>query len=229
MKKYVTPGLILILAGIYFLLDALPGIKMPDGIFFILVGLGLLIGRLCTRRYGLTIAGFIVMCLGVGWAAIDLLKVGGQYTMVATPLSLSLAFFLIHICEYRRIGNWPLIPALVLLCFSALIFLILTPSIHHLLRPYYGTIFPILLIIVGVCLLVRGATAGRGRAQATSQDRGPHKAGGASDPSSWAQPPLHTQPSPGAQVAGNAAPPSDPIVTAEYTYKEDSAKTGDQD
>ena len=50
MKKYVTPGIVLILAGLYFLLGALPGVNLPEGTFFVLVGLGLLIGSLTTGK-----------------------------------------------------------------------------------------------------------------------------------------------------------------------------------
>lgn len=32
MKKYVTPGIVLILAGLYFLLGALPGVNLPEGL-----------------------------------------------------------------------------------------------------------------------------------------------------------------------------------------------------
>lgn len=52
MKKYITPGLILILAGLYFLVDALPGVDLPGSVFFLAVGLALLIARLTTGRYG---------------------------------------------------------------------------------------------------------------------------------------------------------------------------------
>lgn len=100
MKKYITPGLILILAGLYFLVDALPGVDLPGSVFFLAVGLALLIARLTTGRYGLSIAGFVVFCLGAGWSAMELLKLPGMYGIVATLLSLALAFLLIHICEY---------------------------------------------------------------------------------------------------------------------------------
>ena len=46
MKKYLVPGLILILAGVYFLIEALPGVSLPFGAFFALVGAALLVGRL---------------------------------------------------------------------------------------------------------------------------------------------------------------------------------------
>lgn len=37
----------------------------------------------------------------------------------------------------------------------------LTPEINEILRPYYGLIFPVILIALGVWLLVRGALRGR--------------------------------------------------------------------
>lgn len=184
MKKYITPGLILILAGLYFLVDALPGVDLPGSVFFLAVGLALLIARLTTGRYGLSIAGFVVFCLGAGWSAMELLKLPGMYGIVATLLSLALAFLLIHICEYRRIGHWPLLPALILLVFGVLFFLVLTPEINEILRPYYGLIFPVILIALGVWLLVRGALRGR-RArsaasfqQASQPESGPRPASG---------------------------------------------------
>ena len=69
MKKYLVPGLILILAGVYFLIEALPGVSLPFGAFFALVGAALLVGRLFARgKYGLSIAGFLLLCLGLAWA-----------------------------------------------------------------------------------------------------------------------------------------------------------------
>ena len=187
MKKYITPGLILILAGLYFLVDALPGVDLPGSVFFLAVGLALLIARLTTGRYGLSIAGFVVFCLGAGWSAMELLKLPGMYGIVATLLSLALAFLLIHICEYRRIGHWPLLPALILLVFGVLFFLVLTPEINEILRPYYGLIFPVILIALGVWLLVRGALRGRRARPAAAFQQ-------ASQPVSDAQPASDAQP-----------------------------------
>ena len=66
MKKYLVPGLILILAGVYFLIEALPGVSLPFGAFFALVGAALLVGRLFARgKYGLSIAGFLLLCFFV--------------------------------------------------------------------------------------------------------------------------------------------------------------------
>lgn len=210
MKKYVTPGIVLILAGLYFLLGALPGVNLPEGTFFVLVGFGLLIGRLTTGKCGFTISGFIVLCLGAGWMAADLLILPGKYASVVTPLALSLAFFLIHICEFRRIGNWPIIPALILLCVGGGLLILFTPGLNALLKPYYGTIFPALLILVGICLLVRGIAHSH-RAPKPQQNA----ANGScsySDTSTWAQPPLHDQPRQEAPAADAAAAPDAPAA-----------------
>ena len=223
MKKYITPGLILILAGLYFLVDALPGVDLPGSVFFLAVGLALLIARLTTGRYGLSIAGFVVFCLGAGWSAMELLKLPGMYGIVATLLSLALAFLLIHICEYRRIGHWPLLPALILLVFGVLFFLVLTPEINEILRPYYGLIFPVILIALGVWLLVRGALRGR-RArpaaafqQASQPESGPQPVSGPRSVSD-AQPTPSSQPDsplPAAPAQRRAAPLS-PEQEAEF-------------
>ena len=208
MKKYVTPGIVLILAGLYFLLGALPGVNLPEGAFFVLVGLGLLIGRLTTGKCGFTISGFIVLCLGAGWMAADLLILPGKYASVVTPLALSLAFFLIHICEFRRIGNWPIIPALILLCVGGGLLILFTPGLNALLKPYYGTIFPALLILVGICLLVRGIAHSH-RAPKPQQNAA-NASYSYSDTSTWAQPPLHNQPRQEAPAADAAAAPDAP-------------------
>ncbi len=210
MKKYVTPGIVLILAGLYFLLGALPGVNLPEGTFFVLVGLGLLIGRLTTGKCGFTISGFIVLCLGAGWMAADLLMLPGKYASVVTPLALSLAFFLIHICEFRRIGNWPIIPALILLCVGGGLLILFTPGLNALLKPYYGTIFPALLILVGICLLVRGIAHSH-RAPKPQQNAA-NASYSYSDTSTWAQPPLHDQPRQEAPAAETAAAPDAPAA-----------------
>ena len=210
MKKYVTPGIVLILAGLYFLLGALPGVNLPEGTFFVLVGLGLLIGRLTTGKCGFTISGFIVLCLGAGWMAADLLILPGKYASVVTPLSLSLAFFLINICEFSRIGNWPIIPALILLCVGGGLLILFTPGLNALLKPYYGTIFPALLILVGICLLVRGIAHSH-RAPKPQQNAA-NASYSYSDTSTWAQPPLHDQPRQEAPAADAAAAPDAPAA-----------------
>lgn len=210
MKKYVTPGIVLILAGLYFLLGALPGVNLPEGTFFVLVGLGLLIGRLTTGKCGFTISGFIVLCLGAGWMAADLLMLPGKYASVVTPLALSLAFFLIHICEFRRIGNWPIIPALILLCVGSGLLILFTPGLNALLKPYYGTIIPALLILVGICLLVRGIAHSH-RAPKPQQNAA-NASCSYSDTSTWAQPPLHNQPRQEAPAADAAAAPDAPAA-----------------
>lgn len=208
MKRYLVPGLILILAGLYFLVEALPGVSLPFGAFFALVGAALLVGRLVARgKYGLSIAGFLLLCLGLAWSLLDVLAIGPQYVMVATPLAVSLAFFLVHICEYRRVGNWPMIPALVLLAFSVLFFLMLTPSVNDVLKPYYGTILPLILIFIGISVLVHGARANR-----RERRQVPVESAQPDDSSTWAQPPLYTQPKPAAKEQEPVTAECEPTV-----------------
>ena len=134
----------------------------------------------------------------------------GKYASVVTPLALSLAFFLIHICEFRRIGNWPIIPALILLCVGGGLLILFTPGLNALLKPYYGTIFPALLILVGICLLVRGIAHSH-RAPKPQQNAA-NASYSYSDTSTWAQPPLHDQPRQEAPAAETAAAPDAPAA-----------------
>lgn len=183
-RKYILPGVLLILCGIYFLIASLPGVALPGGLFLIAVGAALLITRLFSRkRYGLTIAGFLLFWLGMGRLMLDVLHIGGQYALVAVPLGVSLAFFLTHIFEYRRLGNWPIVPALVLLGFSVVFFLMLTPSVNAIFQPYYGTILPLILIVLGIVVLVRGGRRSKKLVQ-------PAPAEPISAPEQWAQPPV---------------------------------------
>ena len=192
MKRYVVPGLILILTGVFFLVEALPGVDLPFGAFLALVGAAMLIGRVCSRgRYGLSISGFLLLCLGLAWTLMDVLDFPGKYVIVATPLAVSLAFFLVHIFEFRRVGNWPMIPALALLAFSVVFFLILTPEVNRMLKDYYAMILPAILILIGIGILIHGAGSGRRERRRAAYAQPEPQPG---DPSTWAQPPLHAQP-----------------------------------
>lgn len=189
-NKFILPGLVLILAGGYFLVGALPGVSLPFGAFMMLIGALLLLCRLFSHgKFGLTIAGMVVFWMGTGNLMMDLLDISWRYAMVSTPLSLSLAFFLIHICEYRRLGNWPMVPALLLMAFAAFFFLLLTPSVNAVLKPYYGTILPIALIIVGICLLIRGNR----RSKKPLDEPQPAEEEPIPAPELWAQPPMEAE------------------------------------
>lgn len=226
MKKYLMPGLILILAGVYFLLDALPGIMLPDGSFLVLVGIVLLISRMLTRgAYGFSIAGFIVLCLGASRVVMDVMVLESKYAIAITPIAISMAFFLVHIFEYRRIGNWPMIPALILFCIGGFFFLSLTPSLRALLGPYYAAIFPSILILFGVILLVRGLIRGNRRKKEPQRNAYAGYNSNPGDPASWAQPPMDEQPAAASQPQPEA--PQEPIITADYTYT-DPTQTADE-
>lgn len=191
-RKYILPGVILIFAGLYFFIASLPGISLPNGLFFIAIGAAMLVSRLFShKRYGLTIAGFILFWLGAGRLLLDVLHIGAQYGLVAVPLALALSFFLTHIFEYRRLGNWPMIPALILLGFAVVFFLILTPAVNAILQPYYGAILPLLLIVLGIIILVRGGKRSKKAAAQHIEAEFEHKADeDIPSPDQWAQPPV---------------------------------------
>ena len=192
-RRYILPGLLLIFAGLYFLVAALPGIMMPAGLFFIAIGAALLVSRLVTRKhYGLTIAGFILLWLGAGQLMLDVLHIGAQYGLVAVPLGIALAFFLTHIFEYRRLGNWPIIPALILLGFAVMFFLILTPDVNAIFKPYYGTVVPLLLIVLGICILVKGGKRSKSKkhAEPVMEAKFEPAEEDIPEPEHWAQPPV---------------------------------------
>jgi hypothetical protein len=217
-KKTILAGVLLILGGLYFLIDALPMLYMPAGSGMMIFGAWLLISRVVLRKRSLlSLAGFILLSIGTSRLMLTELAISGKYAIVATPLALSLSFFLTHIFEYRRLGNWPIIPALVLLVFSAAFFLILTPAVNAVIKPYYGTILPLLLIIVGIVLLIRGAVRGKKPVHAQKapfEDKIP-------DPANWAQPPVQPE-APAAAAETPAAPAAETPVCAEepVTVKE---------
>ena len=215
-RKYILPGLLLIFAGLYFLIAALPGIVMPAGLFFIAIGAALLISRLFARkRYGLTIAGFILLWLGAGKLMLDVLHIGAQYNLVSIPLSLALAFFMTHIFEYRRLGNWPIIPALILLGFATVFFLMLTPGVNAVLQPYYGTILPLVLIIVGICVLVRGGKRSKKSTEEPVFADFAHKEEDIPAPETWAQPPVEPVAEPVVEEPVTVMPEPEPEPVAE--------------
>ena len=159
MKKLVLPGSLLLLAGIYLLLSRLPGVDLPMGSFLMLMGAGFLVVRAVTRKYGWSFASFPLLFVGLGWVMVRLLHLGSSYIAAATLLGLSLAFFFIHICEFRRIGNWPMIPAILLLLAGAAALCLVTPEIRRFLRNMEDYILPALLIVGGAVLLLAGVIA----------------------------------------------------------------------
>ena len=208
-KKTILAGILLILGGIYFLIDSLPMLYMPAGSGMMILGAWLLISRMVLRKRSLlAMAGFILLSLGASRLMLSELAISGKYAMVATPLALALAFFLTHIFEYRRLGNWPIIPALILLAFSVAFFLMLTPAVNVVLKPYYGTVFPLLLIVVGVILLLRGVR----RSKKPSMQEKVVFENDIPDPAQWAQPPVQPE-APAENIVAEPAPAEEEPVT----------------
>lgn len=169
MKKGILPGLLLILLGGYLL--AAQFLPLPEGIGMICIGAALIAYRLVRGRgYGFTIAGCVVMAVGLSTAVessglLELLRIEFLRESLFFFL-LALAFFAIHIVEYRHIGNWPLIPGICLLIVGASVTVAENPA-------YFGSIWrlwPIALICVGAAMLT-GAFA-RQRQGARGYDPG---------------------------------------------------------
>lgn len=163
MKKYVVPGLICVLLGLFLLINTL--VDLPGTVFLLVIGLAFLIARVVTGAYGLSIPGWILSCLGLGMTLREYFPVMGQMFPIML-LSLSLAFLMIHITEFRRIGNWPLIPASILCGLGLLMFIASNRAIVEFLRPYLGYILPAVLILLGLVLLIRALIEKRNPPQA---------------------------------------------------------------
>ena len=146
---------------------------------------------------------------------LDVLHIGAQYNLVSIPLSLALAFFMTHIFEYRRLGNWPIIPALILLGFATVFFLMLTPGVNAVLQPYYGTILPLVLIIVGICVLVRGGKRSKKSTEEAVFADFAHKEEDIPAPETWAQPPVEPVAEPVAEEPVTVMPEPEPEPVAE--------------
>ncbi len=155
MKKSYLPGLILILLGSFLLLNQF--FDMSGSILLVFVGIGLLTVRFITGRFGFTIAGSVVLCLGLGGIVSDLHFLSGDLRSAIQLLLLAMGFFLMHIIDYRRIGNWPLIPGLCLVGIALIIFLddiwsfpiFIARNIGGIIRQFW----PIALICAGAVTL----------------------------------------------------------------------------
>lgn len=158
MKKTVIWGVLLVLAGVYFLLSTL--FNLPAAIFLLFLGVAFLAVRCITGRYGYTIPGSLLAALGLGLTLQHYLPFTTSGAAL-TLLCLSLGFLVMHLIDFRRMGNWPLIPALVLFLVSALLFVTTDPALRHLLEPYFPYLLPVVLILLGVIFLLRALFKGR--------------------------------------------------------------------
>ena len=154
VKRSVFVGLLLVLVGIYILLAQLA--RLPDGMALVFIGAGLLAARGMRRRgFVLTLIGCLAVSLGLS-DVIDstrfLALVRAEFLVDAVPLFLlSIAFFALHIVEYRSIGNWPLVPGTVLLLTGGAVLLAGNPVWLHRV----WQLWPIALVCVGAAMLTK--------------------------------------------------------------------------
>ncbi len=169
MKKQVLWGILLLLAGAYFLLAAL--FDLPGGIFLVFLGLAFLLARLVSGRAGLTIPGCLLFWLGAGQTLQHYFGLTNSEAAVFF-LSLSLGFLFIHILDFKKLGNWPLIPALALFVAGAALIVIQDPYLYNMLKPYFSYIVPCALIVVGAGILISGLVrSGRKKAAQRAKER----------------------------------------------------------
>lgn len=240
MKKYVVPGVLLILAGLYLLLDVF--FQFPAFAFVIAIGLGFLLCRAITGYAGLTIPGCILLCLGTGLTLQFYFPfLGGAFPIMV--LSLSVAFLLIHILDFRRLGNWPLIPAAVLFVVSALILINTNHALMQYIRPFAPYILPAALILLGLAFLVsavgrKGKEPAVRRSVNTAPPQSPSSAPGGSQtqqPFTYYQPPLNNAQAPQVPQQPTYAPHEPPTVQkqepleqrAESVQEPEAAKTSE--
>lgn len=152
MRKGVIPGALLILIGVLILLDQF--VSMPSGVAAVAVGLFLLLLRAGRGARGFTIAGSILLCAGVGFTLtqLHLLPPGSEYPV--NILFLAVAFFLMHIIEFRRMGNWPIIPGICLVVVAGIVFV--SDNLERF-GSFWGMLlrfWPLALICGGAALLL---------------------------------------------------------------------------
>jgi hypothetical protein len=159
---------LLLLLGVYLLLGQF--FDMPDGFGLLFIGVFLILLRIALwRAYGLTIAGCIVIAVFLNEVVdstgvlrllrLDFLQDSAFFILLA------LAFFVIHIAEYRHIGNWPIVPGLCLLAVAVVI----------TLRGRYivdlWRLWPLVLVCIGASMLFGGVKRRAGRLEEAEEDK----------------------------------------------------------
>ncbi len=193
MKRGVLAGSVLILFGIYILLSQL--FHIPEGLGLVFLGAFFLVLRFSLKRlYGFTIAGCLVMAVGLS-NVLESLGVLNAYHLgflsgSITLFLLAIAFFTIHILEHPRIGNWPIIPGVCLLIIGGIALISEIPGLYLRLSNLAWLIVPLVLICSGAAMLLSGMRRRAGRGDG------------------WAPPP--PQPGPQGEPPRDEAPPDGP-------------------
>lgn len=151
MRKNLLPGIVLILAGLYLLIDQFVPLSYGFGVAF--VGLALLSVRMVRGPRGFTIAGSIVLLSGLAMALADMELLSRDLTAVAVVGLLAVSFFLMHILDYQRLGHWPIIPGLCLLGVAVLVYFYGYDRLPSTLWGWIRQFWPVALICAGAATL----------------------------------------------------------------------------
>lgn len=162
MKKGLIPGLLLIILGIYILIEQF--FHLPDGLGMVFIGAGLMIVRVIRGKgFVYTLAGCLCMALGANTVieSTEFLRyVNAEFLENSTLLFLlAIAFFALHVLEYRSVGNWPIVPGVCLLIVAVVVMLAGNP----LLFSRVWQLWPVALICVGAVMLTRMFHRGKWR------------------------------------------------------------------
>lgn len=153
-KGVFLPGLILIFLGLFILLEK---INVINGYFILpFIGVFLIILYFAYKRSGFFISGIILLFLGIGEVAatIPALQSVPESSMVL--LFFGLSFLFIHIFEYKRYGNWPLIIGLIIIAIAVLVYLVKNNIIDYNVINAIQIYWPALLIVFGAVVIIRG-------------------------------------------------------------------------
>ncbi len=149
---------VLIVLGILLTISNLFGIS--EGIFFIVLGAGFLAGYLTNRSYGLLIPAMILIGLGLGIQVADwyVLRIDELWV----PFFIGLGFMAIYLIDrltWHQSSTWPLWPGGILVIIALWGIALETGFFRDIWWEFtdlLGEWWPVLLILWGVWLLLRG-------------------------------------------------------------------------
>jgi hypothetical protein len=145
-------GLVLVALGVHFLANEfMPFIRLASSAVFLAIGVGLLLLWGARRRTAALYAGTLVTALAIPSLLSDLGLIGGGGW---TTLALGLGFLFIAAVRYAERGGWGW------QAWLGLILVVIGAANTSDAVSRLG--WPILLVVVGAFILLRGATARRG-------------------------------------------------------------------
>lgn len=135
----IVTGVILILFGIFLLLDSLNILSFSANHVLSIIGIIFLLAYFFTKKPGLLIPGVMLSLFSL----ILIFNIG--YLPYLWMLSIALSFFAVYLTKEKD-TSWALIPSSILLAITLII-----------IFEYYTTLnaFPVILIIIGAYLLYK--------------------------------------------------------------------------